>query len=90
MSVPFGQLEYIFLWLLLVEAVGRTVAGQMSPCGMQGTADAESSQEGWARCYLLSLLHTHPLYSRLLCWDQGLQTPLLRLSAASFPSGFTH
>lgn len=80
MSVPFGQLEYIFL----------VVAGQMSPCGMQGTADAESSQEGWPRCYLVSLLHTHPLYSLLLCWDQGLQTPLLRLSAVSFPSGFTH
>lgn len=91
MSALFGQLEYVFLAVAsCLKLLAAAVTGQMSPCGMQDAADAESSQEGWARYYLVSLLHTHPLHSILLCWDQGLQTPLLRLSVASFPSAFAH
>lgn len=43
-SAPFGQPEPIFLAVACLKLLAA--AGQMFPCGMKGTADAESPQEG--------------------------------------------
>lgn len=66
MSAPFGQLECVFL--AVASCLAAAAAAQMSPCGLQGTSDAESRQEGtrlgaiWRAC----LYPSSPLYSALL------------------------